>query len=253
MTPVALTISKIITDSKIDSHITDATDKVTNNSWTTNDDSPFYPQDYKKEIMAYIMMYNVTPHGTTGKSPSELLFNRRIRDKIPGLEDITADVMDEEVYDQDLTKKEMGRRREDKSRNATIGVDEVKPGDKVLVKNTFLTPNFDNSEYDVLGRNGNEVTLFGKGKVIKRNVAHIKKLPVNKTSPETSTTPAPPLTPARSTPHASPLLQDDPAEKTKNAGDDQEISVSAQPQITPLKLVREGGMWRPAAGATNNE
>ncbi|XP_058982977.1 uncharacterized protein K02A2.6-like [Musca domestica] len=31
--------------------------------------------DYKKEIQKFLLMYNVTPHGITGKAPRELLFN----------------------------------------------------------------------------------------------------------------------------------------------------------------------------------
>lgn len=103
------------------------------------------------------MMYNVTPHGTTGKSPSELLFNRRIRDKIPCVEDIATEVLDDEAYDRDLVRKEMGKRKEDGHKGATV--DQVKPGDRVVVKNTIfphkLKPNFGNTEYDVLRRNEN--------------------------------------------------------------------------------------------------
>ncbi|CAH2088932.1 unnamed protein product [Euphydryas editha] len=33
-------------------------------------------------------MYNSTPHSVTGKSPSELFFKRKNRDKIPMLQDI---------------------------------------------------------------------------------------------------------------------------------------------------------------------
>lgn len=37
--------------------------------------------DYKSELEKFTLMYNVTPHRTTEKSPSELTFNRTIRDK----------------------------------------------------------------------------------------------------------------------------------------------------------------------------
>lgn len=36
--------------------------------------------DYKMEFQKFMLMYNVTPHGT-GKAFSELLFNRHMRDK----------------------------------------------------------------------------------------------------------------------------------------------------------------------------
>ncbi|XP_030765263.1 uncharacterized protein K02A2.6-like [Sitophilus oryzae] len=88
-------------------------------------------RDYQRQIMDYITMYNVTPHGTTGKSPSELLFNRRIKDNIPCLEDINIETLDEEVYDQDLVQKDKGKRREDSRRRANEK--KIKPGDKVVV------------------------------------------------------------------------------------------------------------------------
>lgn len=136
-------------------------------------------KDNKKEILTYLMMYNVTPHGTTGKYPSELLMNRKIRDKIPCIEDIVMETLDEEVYDRDLTNKERGKRKEDCRRGATSN--EIEPGSKVLVKNIVyqnkLTPNFDPTVYDVLYRNGNELTLHGHGRTIERNIAHIKELP----------------------------------------------------------------------------
>jgi len=39
-------------------------------------------------------MHNVTPHSTTGTSPSELMFNRMIKDKIPNVQDIAGEVHD---------------------------------------------------------------------------------------------------------------------------------------------------------------
>lgn len=78
-------------------------------------------------------------------------------------------------------RKEIGKRKEDVSSKAAV--DQITQGDKVLVKNTIFphkpTPNFGNTEYDVLSRNSNELTLFGNGKVIKRNVAHVKKIATN--------------------------------------------------------------------------
>lgn len=42
-------------------------------------------------------MYKVTPHGTIGESPSELHFNRKIRDKISSKSDIEGGEIDEEA------------------------------------------------------------------------------------------------------------------------------------------------------------
>lgn len=154
-------------------------------------------------------MYNVTPHGTTGKSPSELLFNRRIRDKIPCLDDLSTETMDEETLDHDLMKKEKGKRQTDKARASKEWI--INTGDQVIVQNTNfshkLIPTFDDTEYDVLKRDGNELTLYGNGKIIKRNIAHVKKI--------------------------IPKNSDDPDEEPE----------TLPPPLKPLKLVRKGGMW----------
>ena len=40
-------------------------------------------KDWKKELHTFLLNYRVTPHSTTGFPPSELLFNRLIRMKLP--------------------------------------------------------------------------------------------------------------------------------------------------------------------------
>lgn len=62
--------------------------------------------DYRIEAQKFLLMYNTTPHGTTGKSPSELLFGRNIRDKIPSINDLTLDNGDEEAKDNDIRNKQ---------------------------------------------------------------------------------------------------------------------------------------------------
>nr|CAI5869100.1 unnamed protein product [Callosobruchus analis] len=57
-------------------------------------------KNYQKEIQKFILMYNVTPHGTTGKSPSQFLFGRNIRDKIPSIDDLVKTDIDEEARDK---------------------------------------------------------------------------------------------------------------------------------------------------------
>nr|CAI5825988.1 unnamed protein product [Callosobruchus analis] len=62
-------------------------------------------KNYQKEIQKFILMYNVTIHGTTGKSPSQLLFGRNIRDKIPSIDDLENTGIDEEARDNDMRNK----------------------------------------------------------------------------------------------------------------------------------------------------
>ncbi|XP_039956232.1 uncharacterized protein LOC120771963 [Bactrocera tryoni] len=113
-------------------------------------------------------MYNVTPHGTTGKS------------KIPSLQDVEEPFLDLEARDLDYGNKEKGKKRGNEDRRAKES--EIAVGDKVLVRNTIL-PNklsttFNAEEFEVIKRTGNDVVVRGNGKELRRNVSHLKKLPV---------------------------------------------------------------------------
>ncbi|XP_053954513.1 uncharacterized protein K02A2.6-like [Anastrepha ludens] len=103
---------------------------------------------------------------TTGTAPTELMYNRVIRDKIPGIHDITDDMLDSAARDLDIMNKQKGKEKGDMARKAKPS--DIAPGDKVLLRNVVfshkLTPTFDPTEYEVLDRDGNEVTVMGNGK-----------------------------------------------------------------------------------------
>lgn len=50
-------------------------------------------------------MHNVTPHGTTGVAPTQLMFNRVIRDKVPCISDINETFTDSGERDRDCLRK----------------------------------------------------------------------------------------------------------------------------------------------------
>lgn len=60
----------------------------------------------------------------------------------------------------------------------------IEVGDKVLVKYVVFphksTSNFDATQYVVVKKNGNEVTLTGGSKTLRSNVSHVKKIPLAK-------------------------------------------------------------------------
>ena len=66
---------------------------------------------------------------------------------------------------------------------------EIAVGDKVLIKNVVflhkLTTNFDVAEYEVKGTKVNVVEIIGNGKIFKRNVSHVEKIPTSTTSANT--------------------------------------------------------------------
>ena len=132
-------------------------------------------RNWKAELQSYLIMYRTTPHTVTGISPSELLFNRKIRTKLPTLTDFPVD--DLEICDRDSERKEKGKMYADKIRNARDSDLEV--GDVVLMKqekeNKLSTP-FSPSPYKVTGRLGNQVSVESyDGVNYDRNVTHVKK------------------------------------------------------------------------------
>lgn len=43
-------------------------------------------RNWRDELSDYLTMYRTTPHSTTGVSPSEMLFKRKIRTRLPTLD-----------------------------------------------------------------------------------------------------------------------------------------------------------------------
>nr|DAA65004.1 TPA_exp: gag-pol protein [Drosophila sechellia] len=187
-------------------------------------------KNLEQEIQEFLLMHNVTPHGTTGTAPSELMFNRLIRDKIPNIQDVVGVFTDSAEKDNDQIQKHKGKVAGDKKRGAK-DVD-IQVGDQVLMKNVIfpskLTPNFDITEYQVLEREGNIVKVSGGGKTLLRDVSHLKKIPA------ASTTMTVPASTTNLEEHNQHLL----------AKSSEENDTSARPGLK-LKLKNIGGMWEP--------
>lgn len=205
--------------------------------------------NYRSELQKFTMMYNATPHGTTGKSPSQLLLNRNIRDKIPSIGDLIYEPSDEEARDNDIMNKQKGKEKEDKIRNAKDS--NVKQGDKVLIRNMNiphkLTTRFNTDEYTVTQKVGNEVTVSREdGQVFKRHITHVKKipeLPSNQNTCSTNTTlDIVSEKPVTQNPHGTPpppLAADQ-----KKPGQEEQEGLSASRRLPPLKLKKMEGLWR---------
>lgn len=190
-----------------------------------------------EELQKFVHMYNVTPHSITGEAPTKLMFNRIIRDKIPSIDDLKDIPVESAEKDQDCLLKHKGKMRSDKRRGAKESNIDV--GDKVVLKNVVfphkLTPNFDTTEYEVTARNGNIVEIKNNGKVIRRNVSHLKKVPSVSENKQSSSD-------FNVLPHSSTntLVLSDPTSAS------QESNGSSGPQTLKLHLKNIGGMWRPA-------
>jgi len=150
-------------------------------------------------------------------APTKLMFNRVIRDKIPGIGDICENTLDSGERD--------------------IIID-IEVGDKVLLKNVVfpnkLTSNFDKTEFTVLERHNNIAVIEGGGRKLTRNASHLKKVPASQTYPASCPTPQP----DDSLPESTPTSEDAVLQPTEG-------SLGIQPPLPPLKLklVNKGGIF----------
>lgn len=135
-------------------------------------------KDWRWELRRYLLTYHSTNHSMTGRSPAELMFGRKIRNKLPGVP--AVEVFDEEVRDRDRVHKENQKAYADKKRSAEES--EIAVGDRVVMqrmkKVNKLQSNYSPQEFEVVRKTGGDTTVrsFVTGKDYRRNVAHLKKI-----------------------------------------------------------------------------
>lgn len=137
--------------------------------------------EWKSELKRFLLMYNTTPHTVTNRTPTELMFGRTIRGKLPHILDMEKVPTRDQVEDRDLIQKEKGKERADMRRGARQS--DIEQGDKVLARNLVkqdkLTTRYSEDVCEVLRRKGPVVTIHNEktGAVLDRNVAHVVKMP----------------------------------------------------------------------------
>ncbi len=73
---------------------------------------------WKQELHRFLLQYRITPHCTTGVPPSELLFNRTVKGKIPAVTDKNITNRHKEAQDNEKARKERNKEYADNRRNA---------------------------------------------------------------------------------------------------------------------------------------
>lgn len=142
--------------------------------------------NWHEDLQEFLLMYRSSPHSTTLKAPAELMFNRNIRNKLPSIEQRIDNNIDGETRDRDAKMKQKGKDYADRKRHAKLN--DVKEGDEVVAKRQIYTnklaTTFEPTVYKVVQRKGSEVTIenSGTGTQYRRNVAHIKKIPIHSTA-----------------------------------------------------------------------
>lgn len=139
-------------------------------------------KEWKSDLLVnYLVMYRSTIHKTTGKSPYELMFGRKMKEKIPFFNGNVVQT-DDEVREHDQDQKRKIKQRADASRGAKESDLEV--GDKVFLKSKpgeKLTPNFNPEMYTVQERKDGdcEVKSDENGVVRRRHITFLKKAHVS--------------------------------------------------------------------------
>ena len=115
-------------------------------------------KDPKEELQKFLMMYRATPHSSTGKSPSELLLNRKIRIKVPGI--IKEPQAKEHKEAKEKHKEERRKQKEYADRHRRAKKKRVLVGDEVLLKQTKTTtkPPWNPQPLKVVKVKGTQVT-----------------------------------------------------------------------------------------------
>jgi len=133
-------------------------------------------KDWRKALRTYLLAYRSTPHTTTGVSPGELLFGRKLRTKMPNLiqREYKENVL---LRDRDAEKKGRTKAYADDRRGAKYS--EIQQGDKVLVrqeKTDKLTTSFNPVPHTVVSKCGNSTVVESPtGQQYSRNSSYLRK------------------------------------------------------------------------------
>ena len=130
----------------------------------------------QKELNRFLLQYRAAPHLTTDRSPAEMLFNRRIRTKLPQFPSKEESKDKQEVRRTHDAKKLKQKAYFDKGRRAYRK--KVSVGDKVLIQQQSSTtdPPFNPNPLTVTKVTGNQVTATDGNVTRKRDKNQVKVL-----------------------------------------------------------------------------
>ena len=138
-------------------------------------------RNWKQDLYAFLLNYRATPHSTTGISPAEALFSRKIKTRLPQSPSSPSD-FDDQIRLQDTEQKRQYKAYADSARHARVP--DVQVGDRVLVRqpkvNKFTAPYLPET-LTVTARKGSMVTAGNAKRSVTRNSSFFKKVVVPQT------------------------------------------------------------------------
>ena len=131
-------------------------------------------KDSKKELNTYLLQYRSTPRMTAGKSPAELLFDRRIQRKLPQFHPQKETKEIAEVRKHHDRNKLLQRALSDKTQRSKLKM--INEGDNVLIKLNKSTtrPPFDPKPFHVVKVKDSQLTMKCENQTRIRNKGHIR-------------------------------------------------------------------------------
>ena len=131
-------------------------------------------KDVEIEVQKRLLNYRNTPHPSTGKTPSEMIMQRRVKTKIPSIMKASDTKMHREAKKKDAETRAVRKQVFDKKHRVQEEI--IKPGDKVLIKQekTTVKPPFDPKPYVVTEVKGTQVTARRGDRIRVRNKAKVK-------------------------------------------------------------------------------
>ena len=185
-------------------------------------------KNWRSELNKFLLAYRSTNHTTTGVSPAELFFKRKLTTKLPELQEgdgKQSAVVYQQVRDRDAERKQLAKDYADRRNHAKDR--DVNVGDEVLLerkKENKLSPSYESEPYKVTGRHGDQVVLQSpQGVEYKRNLQHVKPLVIPDINGSAEVEPRPP----------------DEAAPPEHV--DRPIQEHAPPEVTPENTPRRSG------------
>ena len=134
----------------------------------------------------YLLAYRSTEHTTTGKSPAEMLYGRKISTKLPDIGEL-GEVDDsaslQQTRDRDAEKKQVAADYEDKRRQASEK--ELETGDLVLLekkKENKLSPAYESEPYKITACYGDQIHIrIATGCDLQAEHSTSEEIPLNRT------------------------------------------------------------------------
>ena len=141
---------------------------------------------WRQELNKFLLQYRTTPHCTTKVPPSELLFNRKIRGKLPSIEKKLVVNRHKEARENEKKSQAYHKSYADNRRN--VKDSDIEVGDTVLVKQKRkdkFSSRFSKTPYVVIYRRGTQIIAENDQKHrVKRNVSHFKKFEKTEERPD---------------------------------------------------------------------